>query len=253
MAQLVERQIDEHIPKSLREKIDRQQRELDSYHIQILNTCVPCICTHELNPKIVSEARRQNGVIQTWKHVREPVRHLLDENGIKSELFPETVSELLGLNGNPTSQCCAYHRLIQSHYRWAVTPTRQILWNEQSGQEVEVRKYQLVSAVLWGGVPVCARLSLLVISPSVNKARRRLLFCRISFYQILLDPLLSNALRVGSLSRSVHKSSCRSLSVTADPASVYSVLSDRTSRPAGTQVLNIDPSQILCNCTQHRL
>jgi hypothetical protein len=49
---------------------------------------------------VIREARRQNAAIQRRKQIREPLRHLLNENGTKSELFPESVSELLNLDGN---------------------------------------------------------------------------------------------------------------------------------------------------------
>ena len=59
---------------------------------------------------VIGEARRQNGTIQKIKHRREPLCHLLNETGVKSEHFPESVRELLKLNGNLTS--------LRRIYRW---------------------------------------------------------------------------------------------------------------------------------------
>jgi len=49
---------------------------------------------------VTRESRRQNASIQMRKHLNEPLRHLLNEGAAKSDAFPESVSELLELNGN---------------------------------------------------------------------------------------------------------------------------------------------------------
>lgn len=48
-----------------------------------------------------SEARRVNGSVKTRKQFGEGLHHLLNERGAKSDLFPQTVNQLLDFDGRP--------------------------------------------------------------------------------------------------------------------------------------------------------
>ena len=54
---------------------------------------------------VFRDARAQNAMIRSKKNLREPLRHVLNEDGQKSERFPGSVGKLLQLNGKLAFLC----------------------------------------------------------------------------------------------------------------------------------------------------
>lgn len=96
--QLVESYLDEYVPRSLREGIDKNRDELNAIQSQLHN----------------EDSRRQNVGIKTIKHLGEALCHLLNEKGERSNLFPQNVSGLLGLNDGDLSKLVKFYGMGQA-------------------------------------------------------------------------------------------------------------------------------------------
>ena len=107
VADLVEKELEKYIPKELRKQVDKQRMEMQQVQVHIRNSLsIPCAHTQprlKYSPTSAdifhSEAQRSNSFIKTPKQFGEPLQHLINERGIKCDLFPKTVNDLLTLEG----------------------------------------------------------------------------------------------------------------------------------------------------------
>ena len=102
---LVEAEMDTYIPRKLRDQVDKQRSELISVQVEICNSLsILCIdgttLGHGSSANDLSrEAKRANSFIKIKKHFGEDLHPILDNKGRASDIFPKTVNELLGFNG----------------------------------------------------------------------------------------------------------------------------------------------------------
>lgn len=105
VAQLVESCLDEYVPRSLRERADKDRTELVAVQIELHNALRTLLILGYTQPSdrllVSREARRQNAAIKNRKHLREQIVHILNKDAAKSDPFPESVDEILALSGSP--------------------------------------------------------------------------------------------------------------------------------------------------------
>lgn len=105
VARLIEEELDNHVPKKLREQVDKQRLDLLQLQVEIHNSLSifhidGAALDHNSSTNDLSrEARRANSFIKTQKHFGENLHHLLDSKGRSSDIFPKTVNDLLSYDG----------------------------------------------------------------------------------------------------------------------------------------------------------